>query len=288
MKSIPTALKAQIDDGNICTVFKVEANDGSIVYLTDHNLAITVEGNVYQPSAGVTRLKMKATNNAEVSNQEVAATILDLPENELKSGKWDNAKIEVAMVGWKNPSAGKLVVFKGAIGVIQWTDVGFRADIQNYLRNLQRNIGSNVTAQCRHQLYSTAEPGRIGFCGVNKATFTTTGTINYVLTQKLKFKLDTTSKPDGWASAGFVRFTSGNNAGLSFEVKIHKVEGGAIGESIELFIPTLGSVAVGDTIELSAGCDHLLETCKTKFNNTVNYGGFPHLQVDVNSRVEGG
>jgi len=288
MKSIPSLLKAQIDDGTICTLFKIEAKDGTVMYLTDHNQALTVDGNSYTPSAGVTRLKMKATNNAEVSNQEVAATILDLPENELKSGKWDNAKLEVSMVGWKNPSAGKLVIFKGAIGVIQWTDMGFKADIQNYLRNLQKNIGATVTAQCRHQLYSTEEPGRIGFCGVNKGSFTVFTTVEYVLTQKLKFKVNTTGRPDLWGSSGFVKFTSGNNAGLSYEVKIHRVEGAPLGESVELFIPCIGNIVAGDTVELSAGCDHSLETCKTKFSNSVNYGGFPHLQVDINSRIEGG
>lgn len=285
MKNISPQLKAAIDAGEICTLFSIVANDTTSRYFTDHDTNITINSITYTPSAGVTRLKMKTSNNAEVSNQEVAATILDMPEGELKSGKWDNATIDVSMASWRNPSAGKMIVFKGTIGVIQWTDEGFRADIQNYLRDLGRNIGANVTATCRHQLFSTAQPGKIGFCGVARGTYYSTGTISYVLTQKLKFKITNTGRPHAWGSNGFLKFTSGNNAGLTYEVKIHEVQDAPIGESVELFLPCLANIQIGDSFELTAGCDHTLETCKTKFGNSINFGGFPHIQVDVNANV---
>lgn len=288
MKTISSGLKAAIDAGEICTLFSIVAKDGTSRYFTDHDQSISVSGNTFVPSAGVTRIKMKATSNAEVSNQEVAATILDMPEGELKSGKWDNAQIEVAICSWRNPSQGKLVNFKGSIGVIQFNDEGFRADIQNYLRDLGRNIGNVVTANCRHQLFSDASNGKIGHCGVARSSFVSTGTIDTVLTQRLKFKIANTGRPDKWGSNGFVKFTSGNNAGLTYECKIHEVAGGAIGESIELFLPCIGTLTAGVTFELTAGCDHTLTTCQNKFGNAVNFGGFPHLQVDINANIEVG
>ena len=36
-------------------------------------------------------------------------------------------------------------------------------------------------------------------------------------------------------------------------------------------------MAVGDSIEATAGCDHSFTTCKDKFDNTFNYGGFPYV-----------
>jgi uncharacterized phage protein (TIGR02218 family) len=35
------------------------------------------------------------------------------------------------------------------------------------------------------------------------------------------------------------------------------------------------SLAVGEVMTLLAGCDHSITTCRTKFANEVNYGGFP-------------
>jgi len=289
MKNISSGLLAAINRGEICTLFSIVAEDGSARYFTDHNAVIAVDGKTYIPSAGVTRIKMKATNNAEVSNQEVAATILDMPDDELKSGKWDNAQIEVSLCSWRTVADGKLIIFKGTIGVIQWTDEGFRADIQNYLRDLGRNIGNVVTANCRHQLFSgTTTAGKINGCGVDRSGYITAGTVDYILTNRLKIKIATSGRPTGWASNGFIKFTSGNNIGLTAQVKIHDVAGGTIGESVEFYLPTIMTVAVGDTFELTAGCDHTLATCKAKFNNVVNFGGFPHLQVDINARVEAG
>lgn len=288
MKNISSGLKTAIDAGEVATLFSIVADDGTARYFTDHDMNLVIDGNTFIPSAGVTRIKMKTSNNAEVSNQEVAATILDMPDDELKSGKWDNAQIEVSMCSWRNPSQGKLIVFKGTIGVIQWTDEGFRADIQNYLRDLGRNIGNVVTANCRHQLFAGPGPGKIGSCGVDRSSFLSTGTVSYVLTGRLKVKISNTGRPNAWASNGYIKFTSGNNSGLTSEVKIHDVQGGTVGESVELYLPTIMPISIGDTFELTAGCDHTLETCRAKFNNVPNFGGFPHLQVDVNARVEAG
>ena len=285
MKSISNGLKAAIESGEICTLFSIVAKDGTSKFFTDHEVQLVVDGHTFIPSAGVTRIKMKTTSNAEVSNQEVAATILDMPEDEIKAGKWDNAQIEVALCAWGDVSQGKLITFKGTIGVIQWTDEGFRADIQNYLRDLGRNIGSTVTATCRHQLFSGNLPGKIGKCGVDRASYVSTGTISYVLTNKLKFKVNTTGRPDTWASNGFVKFTSGINSGLTYEVKIHLVEDAPLGESVELFLPSLGNFVAGDTFELTAGCNHTVDMCKAKFGNIIHFGGFPHLTTDVNANI---
>ena len=288
MKTISANLKAAIDQGEVCTLFGIVANDTTSRYFTDHDQELTIDGKTYIPSAGVSRLKMKTTSNAEVSNQEVAATILDMPDDELKSGKWDNAKIDVSICSWRSPAEGKMIIFKGTIGVIQWTDEGFRADIQNYLRDLGRNIGNTVTATCRHQLFGQGGPGQIGKCGLDRGTYVSSGTITYVLTQKLKFKTSNTGRPTGWGTTGFVKFTSGNNNGLTYEVKIHEVQDAPIGESIELFLPCIGTFIVGDTYELTAGCDHTVSMCSAKFGNVVNFGGFPHLQTDVNANIKGG
>jgi uncharacterized phage protein (TIGR02218 family) len=288
MKNISAGLKNAIDAGEICTLFSIVANDTTSRYFTDHNNQLIVGGHTFVPSAGVTRLKMKTTSNGEVSNQEVAATILDMPDQELESGKWDNAQIEVSICSWRDVSQGLMIIFKGTIGVIQWTDEGFRADIQNYLRDLGRNIGHTVTSSCRHQLFGQGGAGKIGKCGLDRATYYSAGTVEYVLTQKLKFKVSSTGRPTTWGSNGFLKFTSGNNNGLSYEVKIHLVEANPLGESVELFLPCIGAVAIGDTFELTAGCDHTLVMCQNKFGNVVNFGGFPHLQADVNANIKGG
>lgn len=43
---------------------------------------------------------------------------------------------------------------------------------------------------------------------------------------------------------------------------------------------------VGDSVELFAGCDHGYQTCINKFNNSLNYGGFPFVPADNPFRFE--
>jgi uncharacterized phage protein (TIGR02218 family) len=36
-------------------------------------------------------------------------------------------------------------------------------------------------------------------------------------------------------------------------------------------------LAAGDTFTVTAGCDKHFDTCVAKFNNAVNFRGFPHI-----------
>jgi hypothetical protein len=51
--------------------------------------------------------------------------------------------------------------------------------------------------------------------------------------------------------------------------------GGGSG-TVLVMLPYSG-VAIGDGLKLTAGCDHVIQTCRTKFANEVNYGGFPWI-----------
>ncbi len=46
---------------------------------------------------------------------------------------------------------------------------------------------------------------------------------------------------------------------------------------IALCLPMPNTVAVGHTFNIIAGCDKLKQTCLDKFNNIVNFRGFPDV-----------
>lgn len=76
----------------------------------------------------------------------------------------------------------------------------------------------------------------------------------------------------GYFTYGVVTMTSGANAGQSMEV------GSYVPGSVSLRMSFPSPVAVGDTYTISAGCGkRFIEDCKTKFNNTINFRGEPHL-----------
>ena len=49
--------------------------------------------------------------------------------------------------------------------------------------------------------------------------------------------------------------------------------------SVWLMVATVvgGTLAAGDMVRIEAGCDKRFETCRYKFNNRLNYQGFPDI-----------
>lgn len=73
--------------------------------------------------------------------------------------------------------------------------------------------------------------------------------------------------PDGFFSGGYVEALSGLDARL---ILSHT------GNTLQLLLP-FPFTAVGQVVTLFAGCDHTAPTCKSKFDNVLNYGGFPFV-----------
>jgi uncharacterized phage protein (TIGR02218 family) len=49
---------------------------------------------------------------------------------------------------------------------------------------------------------------------------------------------------------------------------------------LELWQASPAPVALGDEFMVTAGCDKRFDTCRTKFDNGVNFRGFPHMPGD--------
>ena len=59
-------------------------------------------------------------------------------------------------------------------------------------------------------------------------------------------------------------------------ISSHNKGGGA--DQIRISVPV--ELSVGDEISVLAGCDRTWQTCYSKFNNIVNFGGFPFLPLE--------
>ena len=277
MRTISNDLKTEIAAGRIARLLKISCQNGTVYAFTDTDLPITVDGLLYTPAPGLQAVRLTATSNVEVSNHEIGAALLDLPEEDLAGGVFDSAGIVASWASWAIPSAGKVDVFVGTLGEVTWDERGFVADVVSSMKLLERNIGYQYTNTCRHKLFGTAEAGKIGFCGVSPASYTFTGAVTSIQTNKWKFSTDL-ANPTGFFSSGVLTFTSGNKAGLSTTIKSQTLG------VLDVYVPTAFSIQVGDTFSIQAGCDKTAGTCTSKFSNLNNFGGFPHIQQDVSFR----
>jgi uncharacterized phage protein (TIGR02218 family) len=81
------------------------------------------------------------------------------------------------------------------------------------------------------------------------------------------------SRPNGWASAGTLTFTSGNLDGQSYAIK---AQGGG---TLALLVPLPSLPTPGDTLTVYPGCDKTRTTCTTKFNNLAHFQGQPYIPM---------
>lgn len=111
---------------------------------------------------------------------------------------------------------------------------------------------------CRHTLYS-------GACGVSMNNYKAVATVQSVSGSNMTLTI-TGTFADGYFTGGIAKLPSG----ATRFILSHTSAG------IVLSRPFTED-ARGATIELFAGCDHLKATCMTKFNNLLNFGGFPYI-----------
>lgn len=74
--------------------------------------------------------------------------------------------------------------------------------------------------------------------------------------------------PDNFFQAGVLKTAAGDQRLIVKQV----------GDTLYLYIPLFEGVALeGNDVTLYAGCDHSLTVCQNKFDNVINYGGFPFV-----------
>ena len=103
--------------------------------------------------------------------------------------------------------------------------------------------------------------------------FYITSFVSGISTQRRVFSIDETPEND-WYSKGTLTFTSGANLNITRDINTQK------GNVITTFLPFPYDIAVNDTFEMTAGCMKDINTCINKFNNLINFRGFPYIPVN--------
>jgi uncharacterized phage protein (TIGR02218 family) len=252
----------------LATCWKATLTNGTVVAATSHDQNIVLAGVTYQSVAAYTPSDIASASDLSVDNLELEAFLASphITEADLHSGIWDYAAIEMFEVNYANLSQGRNLLRKGTLGEVKGGQAKFTAELRGLMQAFTRRIVHITTKEC------TADLGDAR-CKVDLAPWTVTGTITAV-TNNREFADSSRAEPSGWFLGGKITFTSGLNSGLGMEVKASYAGGGAI--ELQEFMPF--DVAVGDSYTMYAGCPkRFAEDCRDKFNNTVNFRGFPHL-----------
>lgn len=272
MRSIPPALQAKLDSGvtTLCRCWLITRNDGLVQGFTDHDEDVVLGDVTCRAGTGLTASEATQKLGLAVDGSEFSGALTDdtLNEDDLAAGRYDAAQVELWLVDWTEPAL-RVLLAKGTMGEVKREGLAFTAEVRGLSQRLGEESGRLYTAtcsadlgdaRCKIDLDQPAYRGEGMVTAVSAtAAFTASGLDAYA---------------DGWFAAGKLTFVMGANAGLSVEVKAH-VNDGIV--SLTLWQQMPQPIAVGDTFTVTAGCDKRFTTCHDRFNNVVNFRGFPHI-----------
>jgi uncharacterized phage protein (TIGR02218 family) len=268
MKSASTALAAHIagETTTLATCWKVTRRDGVILGFTDHDQDITFASQLYQASTGYTRSAIHTIGDLSVDNLDIESAINSdtLDADDLRSGLWDGAQIEIFLVNWQDLTQGGIILKRGTIGHVELQDTIFKAELRGMTQALQQQIVELCTPDCRADLGDAR-------CKVDLTPLTVTGNVTAATNQYGFTDSSRTEAADYW-DGGLVTWTGGANLGRKMEIDTYSTGG-----VFTLYLPMVAAITVGDTYSLQPGCDKSFATCKNRYNNVNNFRGEPYI-----------
>jgi uncharacterized phage protein (TIGR02218 family) len=272
MRTIPPALQTKLDSGvtTLCRCWLIARTDGVTQGFTDHDEDIGLGAVACRSGSGLTGSEVTQKLGLAVDSSELSGALAgdSLNEADLAAGRYDAATVEIWLVDWSEPAL-RVLLAKGTLGEVRREGEAFTAEMRGLSERLAQESGRLYTATCSADLGD-------GRCRIDLASpaFRGAGAVISLEATAAFIAGGLDGFEDGWFTAGKLTFTSGANSGLSVEVKSHR-KAGAVRRV--LWQAMAEPIVAGDTFLITAGCDKRFDTCRARFNNALNFRGFPHI-----------
>jgi uncharacterized phage protein (TIGR02218 family) len=250
-----------------CQIWTIERTDGQTYRFTSLDQDFPYRGEVYQACDSLVPSASEAVSEVDAAgNMDLSGALGTITEHDLYAGLFDGAQVEAWLVPWEGVGPRKRLL-KGNFGPLELGPNGFKVELVGDGAKLQQTpLVRTLQPGCRWLF------GDIG-CGKDLGPLTVTGTIDSAAGER-EFTDAARSEPAGYFSRGRVTFTSGDNAGVSAEIKEH-----AAGGVFTLWPRLAFAIAAGDEYSMTPGCTNLHDSSGgtngcTAWANKPRYGGF--------------
>lgn len=273
MKTASTALieLLQTNEFIMADLYTFTLRDGTNYRFTNYDTNLTWNGNTFLKKGllihrsgvslvtGVQVDNLDITINADDSNFYNNVNFFQL----LANGGLDGATLELKRLFFTDPltPVGDVWIFSGRVSEVSTSRFEAQITINSDLELLNIQMPKNLyQPSCIHAVYDSGCAASKSYVSAMALSDSTNRIINAQISQEA-----------GWFNEGIIEFLSGANAGVTRTIKTHTTN------RIEVTLTLPNIVQVGDTFRLLAGCDRTMATCKAKFNNLLNYRGYPYL-----------
>ncbi|TVQ55954.1 MAG: DUF2163 domain-containing protein [Rhodobacteraceae bacterium] len=270
MRAVDAALQARLDGGatTLCRCWRIERRDGRAFGFTDHDAPLSFDGLTFEAASALDASAVERTGGLAPDNVTVAGALTSaaISAEEVAAGLFDGAAVTQWLVDWREPAVRHLT-FRGRLAAIERGEAAFTAEVEGVSAPLDRPTGRAFLPEC-DAAFGDAR------CGIDAAAWTAEGVVASAEGARLVAS-GLEGFAAGWFARGRLAWLTGANAGL--EAAVRADEGGGV---LALWAPPVRPAVAGDAFAVTAGCDKRFETCRTRFGNTLNFRGFPHVPGD--------
>ena len=283
MKTASGALVTLLNSGAeffMADLYTLTLKNGTVTRYTSFDAPLTWNSNTWLPGGPV----IERGNTRTVIGLEVDTLSLKISPKDTDligtqswfaaaaAGVLDGAqiKLDCAFIETLPTVVGTLNMFTGSIGPITLDRMVLDITCNSLVELLNIKLPRNLyQAGCQHTLFDAG-------CSLSAAAFAVAGN---VASSPTRTTFNTgLAAANGYYDLGAIQFTSGALFGTKRTVKSWA------GGVITLLNPLPVAPAVSDTFTIWPGCDRTKTTCESaKFNNIVNFKGFPFIPVPETS-----
>ncbi|MEL7150251.1 MAG: DUF2163 domain-containing protein [Pseudomonadota bacterium] len=255
----------------VCRAWAVTRRDGVVLGFTDHDRALQFDGIEFAASSGLTARSLEQTTGLAVDNTEAIGALshASIREEDVRAGLFDGAHVRSWLVNWGDVEQRQLV-FRGSLGEVERQGTQFRAELRGLAEAINQPQGKVYQRPCAAVLgddacrFDTAAPG-----------YSIEVTVADVPSATELLVPSQSGVAEDWFLRGRLTVLSGSSAGQVGLVKRDRET--HAGRLIELWEVFPGGVQTGDDVRIEAGCDKRVVTCRGKFDNLLNFRGFPSI-----------
>ena len=232
----------------------------TVYYLTSHDTDVLFGSQVYSAST-ISRDNAAIAQSSNPKPLTLSVALNHPLAVELLGGvPQRDVRVQIAVYMFRSGAVRQL--WDGHVIDVAANGINLKLNVPSKLDDyfsVQLPIVENM-AQCQHALYDAG-------CTLQRSLFVVNTTVASVSGTTIGLA-SVGGNPDNWSQYGeLVRVADGERRTVTAQVS------GVV--TADVAFRTLN---VGDAVQLFAGCDHTVQTCRDKFNNVVNFGGNPILK----------
>lgn len=228
---------------------------------TSADREITVDSQIYQPRA-ISRSGIEDAEDMQRNNLTITAP-RDLEVADLFRIAPPTMTVLCTISEFHENDSDVVVIWTGRIVDVDFRGLNAVITLEPVYTAMRRNgLRRNYQRQCPHALYG-------GGCRVNREAFRVDGVAEAITAATVQVTA-ASGQPDGYFAGGFIEYEVATGI---YERRFILDHTGAL---LKLSNRPVG-LENSQNVRVYPGCDHTIDTCASKFNNAVNYGGMPYF-----------